>query len=130
MRVCVLYAVLEEEEEEEGRGGGGEGGKEGGEGGRRTFDRVRLCQLRAVVQQGRGQRVPFLLGRQAQVDVRGGEVVGVELGRDLGTFYLLFFFSFVFFCFFLSLHSLLFFCARCRRRRGGVEGSKRGGRTL
>ena len=66
----------------------------------RTFNRVRLCQLRAVLQQFPGQRVPspllllfsffffammmmMLVGgrrrRQAQVYVRGGEVVGVEL---------------------------------------------------
>lgn len=66
----------------------------------RTFNRVRLCQLRAVLQQFPGQRVPLPLlllffffffammmvmpvggrrRRQAQVYVRGGEVVGVEL---------------------------------------------------
>ena len=45
----------------------------------RTFNRIRLCQLRALLHQLLRQRVPCLLGREAQVDVRGGEVVGVEL---------------------------------------------------
>lgn len=57
--------------------GGGGGGREGARG--PTFDRVRLGQLRALLHQFLRQRVPCLLGREAQVDVRGGEVVGVEL---------------------------------------------------
>lgn len=44
-----------------------------------TFDGIRLGQLRALLHQLLGQGVPCLLGREAQVDVRGGEVVGVEL---------------------------------------------------
>ena len=65
------------------------GEREGGSRERRTltFNRIRLCQLAAILQQFLGQRVPGPLlllppGRvrvQAQVDVRGGEVVGVEL---------------------------------------------------
>ena len=52
----------------------------------RTFNRIRLGQLRALLHQLLGQRVPCLLGREAQVDVRGGEVVGVELScRFLNT---------------------------------------------
>lgn len=54
------------------------GGYEGdGEG--RTFNRIRLRQLRAVIHQRRGQLVPFPALLQPQVDVCAGEVVGVEL---------------------------------------------------
>ncbi len=59
-------------------------GKEGG-----TFDRVCLCQLRAVVEEGLGEGRPVVVLRgEAEVDVGGGEVVGVELlvgkGRRVG----------------------------------------------
>lgn len=51
-----------------------------------TFDGVRLGQLRALLHQLLGQGVPCLLGREAQVDVRGGEVVGVELSARTFSF--------------------------------------------
>ena len=44
-----------------------------------TFDRIRLCELRALLHQIGGQLVPSLIGREAEVDMGGREVVGVEL---------------------------------------------------
>lgn len=60
------------------------GTEEGREGGvlaspQRTFNRVRLRQLRTIFYQCSGETVPFLLGRKAYVYVGGGEVVDVEL---------------------------------------------------
>jgi len=46
---------------------------------RHTFNRIRLRKLRTLLHQRRRYCIPFLLGRKAQVDVCGGEVVGVEL---------------------------------------------------
>ena len=47
----------------------------------RTFNRVRLRQLRTIFHQCRWETVPFLLPGEAHVDVGGGEVVDVELYR-------------------------------------------------
>lgn len=48
-----------------------------------TFNGVRLGQLRAVLEQGLREGIPFLIGRHAQVDMGRGEVVGVELDGRL-----------------------------------------------
>ena len=46
-----------------------------------AFDRICLGELRAVLNQGRWELVPFLFGRKPQVDMCAGKVVGVELKR-------------------------------------------------
>lgn len=45
----------------------------------RTFNRVRLGELRAVLDQRRGDVVPCFAFAEAEVDVCTGEVVDVEL---------------------------------------------------
>ena len=108
--------------------GGGEEGRKGitdqrereRERERRTFNRIRLCQLAAVLQQFLRQSVPRPLllppgrvGVQAQVYVRGGEVVGVELVVSMGFR-------------FRRLLARQFFCFSCAFAFLGVDGGRKG----